>query len=148
MTGLATYDIVIRNALLLDGTGAAARTGDLAVARGTIARIEAAGTLDAASGRSVIEAEGLALAPGFIDAHTHDDRAVIDHPAMTFKISQGVHKMLELLEHEVGVAMALSGARTLNELNPSFVFRDAPIVAQPHQHSAFQLLQETPEFRG
>jgi N-acyl-D-aspartate/D-glutamate deacylase len=90
MTGLATYDIVIRNALLLDGTGAAARTGDLAVARGTIARIEAAGTLDAASGRSVIEAEGLALAPGFIDAHTHDDRAVIDHPAMTFKISQGV----------------------------------------------------------
>ena len=36
----------------------------------------------------------------------------------------GVHKMLELLEHEVGVAMALSGARSLNELNPSFVFRE------------------------
>jgi glycolate oxidase len=60
----------------------------------------------------------------------------------------GVHKMLELLEHEVGVAMALSGARSLAELNPSFVFRNAPIVAQPHQHSAFPLLQETPEYRG
>jgi glycolate oxidase len=60
----------------------------------------------------------------------------------------GVNKMLELLEHEVGVAMALSGARSLNELNPSFVFRNAPVVAQPHQHSAFPLLQDTPEFRG
>jgi hypothetical protein len=60
----------------------------------------------------------------------------------------GVHKMLELMEHEVGVAMALSGARSLHELNPSFVFRNAPIVAQPHQHSAFPLLQETPEYRG
>jgi len=60
----------------------------------------------------------------------------------------GVHKMLELLEHEIGVAMALSGARSLGELNPSYVFRDAPIAAQPHQHSAFPLLQETPEYRG
>ena len=32
----------------------------------------------------------MALAPGFIDAHTHDDRAVIEQPEMTFKISQGV----------------------------------------------------------
>jgi glycolate oxidase len=60
----------------------------------------------------------------------------------------GVHKMLELLEHEVGVAMALSGARSLAELNPSFIYRDAPVVAHPHQHSAFPLLQDTPEFRG
>jgi glycolate oxidase len=60
----------------------------------------------------------------------------------------GVHKMLELLEHEIGVAMALSGARSLSELNPSFIFRNAPVVAQSHQHSAFPLLQETPEFRG
>ena len=60
----------------------------------------------------------------------------------------GVHKMLELLEHETGVAMALAGARSLGELNPNFVFRNAPIVAQPHQHSAFPLLQTTPEYRG
>jgi len=60
----------------------------------------------------------------------------------------GVVKMLELLQHEIGVAMALSGARTLGELNPNFVFRNAPIVTQPHQHSAFPLLQETPEYRG
>ena len=39
---------------------------------------------------SEIDLTGLALAPGFIDAHSHDDRAVLDQPEMTFKISQGV----------------------------------------------------------
>jgi isopentenyl diphosphate isomerase/L-lactate dehydrogenase-like FMN-dependent dehydrogenase len=60
----------------------------------------------------------------------------------------GVHKMLELLEHEAGVAMALSGARSLGELHPGYVFRNAPQVTQPHAHSAFPLLQATPEYRG
>ena len=60
----------------------------------------------------------------------------------------GVHKMLELLEHELGVAMALAGARSLNELHPGFLSRNAPCVATPHAHSAFPLLQPTPEYRG
>ncbi len=60
----------------------------------------------------------------------------------------GVHKMLELMEHEFGVAMALAGARSLAELHPGFVFRDAPQVSLTHAHSAFPLLQTTPECRG
>ena len=60
----------------------------------------------------------------------------------------GVVKMLELLEHELGVAMALAGARSLNELNPAYVHRNAPIVTQPHAHSAFPLLFPTPEYSG
>ncbi len=60
----------------------------------------------------------------------------------------GVLKMLELLEHELGVAMALSGARSLAELNPSFLHRGAPSVTAPHVHSAFPLLFTTPEYRG
>ena len=60
----------------------------------------------------------------------------------------GVVKMLELVEHEMGVSMALAGARSLGELNPGFVFRNAPMVTMPHQHSAFPLLQTTPEYRG
>ena len=90
MPSPTVYDLVIRNALILDGTGAPGQPGDLAVEGGTIARIEGAGTISAERARTVIEAEGMALAPGFIDAHTHDDRAVIDQPEMTFKISQGV----------------------------------------------------------
>ena len=37
-----------------------------------------------------VDATGLVLAPGFIDAHTHDDRAVVDTPDLVAKISQGV----------------------------------------------------------
>ena len=90
MPSPTAYDLVIRNALILDGTGAQGRAGDLAIDGGTIARIEDAGTISAERARTAIEAEGMALAPGFIDAHTHDDRAVIDQPEMTFKVSQGV----------------------------------------------------------
>ena len=67
--------------------------------------------------------------------------------ALAADADAGVHKMLELLEHEFGVAMALAGARSLGELHPGYVFRDAPPVTQPHAHSGFPLLQETPEYR-
>lgn len=84
------YDIVIRNALLIDGSGAPVRPADVAIQGGTIARVEGAGTLGTSQGRVAFEAEGRALAPGFIDAHTHDDWVVIDRPDMLNKISQGV----------------------------------------------------------
>jgi len=60
----------------------------------------------------------------------------------------GVITMLTLLEHELGVALALSGARSLAELSPQFLHRDAPPVFQPHVHSAFPLLFPTPEHSG
>jgi glycolate oxidase len=60
----------------------------------------------------------------------------------------GVVTMLRILEHELGVAMALAGARSLAELNPSFVHHGAPAVAAPHVHSAFPLLFTTPEHRA
>jgi hypothetical protein len=42
----------------------------------------------------------------------------------------------------------LGGARSLGELHPGYVFRNAPVVAQPHAHSAFPLLQTTPEYQA
>ncbi len=57
----------------------------------------------------------------------------------------GVHRMLELLEEEVAIALALAGARSLGELNRSFLHFGAPLVTQPHVHSAFPLLFPTPE---
>ena len=80
-------DLVIRNARLIDGTGAPSRTGGLAV---TDDRISALGDVSSLSGALVIDAGGKALAPGFIDVHTHDDRALLSDPAMTCKVSQGV----------------------------------------------------------
>jgi N-acyl-D-amino-acid deacylase len=63
------HDIVFRGATLVDGTGAPARRGDLAVADG---RIVALGEVDGPS-RATIDADGLALMPGIIDGHTHYD---------------------------------------------------------------------------
>lgn len=81
-------DLIIRDATILDGTGAPRRRGDVGV---TGDRIAAVGDLGATSADREVLAKGRAIAPGFIDAHTHDDRAVLCGPAcMGCKISQGV----------------------------------------------------------
>jgi N-acyl-D-amino-acid deacylase len=80
------YDLIIRNARIIDGTGAPGREGAIAV-RGDL--IEAVGEISGAATRE-IDAGGLAVAPGFIDVHAHDDGAVIRDPRVDFKIMQGV----------------------------------------------------------
>jgi N-acyl-D-amino-acid deacylase len=81
-------DLIVRDATIFDGTGGPRTRGDVGV-NGD--RIVAVGDLSAASGTREVMAEGRALAPGFIDAHTHDDRAVLCGPeCMTCKMSQGV----------------------------------------------------------
>ena len=81
------YDVVFRNARIIDGTGRPSHLGDVAVAGDRIAAVGAAVPEDA---ERVLDIGGHAIAPGFIDAHTHDDRVVIDRPDMIEKISQGV----------------------------------------------------------
>jgi len=80
------YDLIIRNSSIVDGTGAPARTGDIAI---TGERIEAVGDISGTAKRE-IDARGLAVSPGFIDVHSHDDAAVIRDPRVDFKIMQGV----------------------------------------------------------
>ena len=89
MTGEAprSADLVIRNAAILDGTGAPAFAGDVAV---TAARIVASGDLGRTVAGREFDAAGRVLAPGFIDVHTHDDRYLIDEPGVPAKASQGV----------------------------------------------------------
>jgi cytosine/adenosine deaminase-related metal-dependent hydrolase len=66
-----TYDLIIRHASLIDGTGAPARPGDLAIRSGRIAAI---GQLPAGStAPTEIDAAGHVVAPGFIDVHTHSE---------------------------------------------------------------------------
>jgi N-acyl-D-amino-acid deacylase len=87
---MAIYDTVFRGALVHDGTGAPPRLADVAVSGERIADVLPPGTIPAGQAESEIRADGLVLAPGFIDAHTHDDRIVLDQPGMLPKISQGV----------------------------------------------------------
>lgn len=82
------WDLLIRGALVLDGTGAPGFVADLAVAGGRIAAL--APGLDPVQAREVVAAEGRILAPGFIDTHTHDDAAVLLDPARLCKVAQGV----------------------------------------------------------
>lgn len=81
------YDLLIRNALVIDGSGAPGYHADVAVAGERIARI---GPLADCAAHQTLDASGKVLAPGFIDVHTHDDSVVIRQPAMLPKISQGV----------------------------------------------------------
>ncbi|HJP23023.1 MAG: D-aminoacylase [Alphaproteobacteria bacterium] len=83
----ATCDILFRDATIVDGTGAPGRRGDVAV---TGDRISGVGDLAATTAGEEIAATGKVVAPGFIDVHTHDDRALITDPDMTPKLSQGV----------------------------------------------------------
>jgi N-acyl-D-amino-acid deacylase len=80
-------DLLIREALILDGSGAPAREGSIAVRDGLIVSADADNTWTADTS---VEANGLALSPGFIDTHTHDDTSVIETPQMLPKLTQGV----------------------------------------------------------
>ena len=81
------YDLVIRNATVIDGTRAPRYEADIGVMGGRIAAI---GRLDGARADLDIDASGKVAAPGFIDSHTHDDRLMLSSPDMSPKVSQGV----------------------------------------------------------
>jgi N-acyl-D-aspartate/D-glutamate deacylase len=81
------YDLIIRNALIIDGSNTPGYVADVAVLDG---RIQHIGDLSHASATQTIDAPDKVLAPGFIDVHTHDDTVVIRKPEMLPKISQGV----------------------------------------------------------
>ncbi len=81
--------ILIRNANLVDGTGAPARPADVLVRDGRIAEIAEAGTLANDAGET-IEAEGKLVTPGFVDVHTHYDGQVTWDPVLTPSSWHGV----------------------------------------------------------
>lgn len=82
-----TYDLLFRGVRIIDGTGAEARGGDLGVLG---ERIAAIGDLSTARGSREIKGDGMILAPGFIDVHTHDDALALDGNPMEPKLTQGV----------------------------------------------------------
>lgn len=85
-----TYDLVIKNAQICDGVGTPVYGGSLAVADGKIVE------LGKVSGRAKRElnADGLVLAPGFIDIHTHYDAQVSWDPLLTSSCWHGVTSVL------------------------------------------------------
>jgi N-acyl-D-amino-acid deacylase len=83
----ADHDLVIRNGNLFDGLGTNARELDIAISAGRIAEI---GPRLSAKGREEIDAKGLAVAPGFIDIHSHGDSNLNQDARDESVIRQGV----------------------------------------------------------
>lgn len=81
------YDTLIRDVRIVDGSGASEYTASVGLENGRIAAI---GSLEGGQAHHHIDGRGLALAPGFIDVHTHDDTNVIRMPEMFPKLSQGI----------------------------------------------------------
>jgi N-acyl-D-amino-acid deacylase len=81
------YDLVVKDGLVFDGLGRPGRTADLGLIDG---RIESIGSIPASRGRDVIEAKGLAVAPGFIDVHQHTDVELLVNPKAESAVRQGV----------------------------------------------------------
>src|ERR1700716_2464400 len=79
---------VLRGALLVDGTGAPPRSADVVIDRDQIAAVEAPGTVSGDG--DVVDLDGLVLAPGFIDCHTHYDAQVLWDPDLTPSCWHGV----------------------------------------------------------
>jgi N-acyl-D-aspartate/D-glutamate deacylase len=70
-------DLLLRRASLIDGTGGPARAADVAVAGDRITAVAVPGELVPDEGTQVVDLDGLTLAPGFIDIHTHYDAQIL-----------------------------------------------------------------------
>jgi N-acyl-D-amino-acid deacylase len=78
-------DLLIKNAKIIDGSGSEAFVGDVGIGGDKILL-----AFNDASAKKTIDAEGLYISPGFIDAHSHGDQVLGQYPAMLGKINQGI----------------------------------------------------------
>ncbi|HEX9726147.1 MAG TPA: D-aminoacylase [Vicinamibacteria bacterium] len=95
---MSTYEIVLRNGMLVDGSGEAPRPADVAVDGTSIAAVD-----DGLRGHREIDCSDLVIAPGFIDTHSHSDLRVFTEPLLPMKIRQGI--TLEVLGQD-GISVA------------------------------------------
>jgi N-acyl-D-aspartate/D-glutamate deacylase len=80
-------DIVVRNGQIIDGTGTPGFRADLGIKDGKIVEI---GNMEGRKSKRMIDAEGMVVAPGFIDMHTHAERKILEIPSVENYIRQGV----------------------------------------------------------
>src|SRR6185436_6554410 len=82
-----SYDLLIRNGKIIDGTGNSWFYADIAIKDGKIVRI---GKLNSATAVKIVDAKGLIVAPGFVDVHGHIEGGIITRPSADNYIYDGV----------------------------------------------------------
>ena len=97
---MTAHDLVIRNAAIVDGTGAPMRHGDVAMTDGVITEVA-----KSISGRGAqeIDADGLTVTPGFVDIHTHFDGQATWDPILT---PSSIHGVTSIVMGNCGVGFA------------------------------------------
>ncbi|MBH1935533.1 D-aminoacylase [Streptomyces sp. AV19] len=116
-------DTVIRNTRVMDGTGSPSYTADIAITSGRIAEIHRPGNGPRPTGRTVVDAHGLATSPGFIDMHAHSDLALLQDPSHEAKAAQGV--TLEVIGQD-GLSYAPVDDRVLPSLRTQIAGWNGP----------------------
>ena len=89
------FDLIIRNGLIIDGTGRKAYTNDIGINGEFITTI---GNLNNTQAKNEINAEGLSIAPGFIDAHAHSDGILLYDPQHANGIRQGITTEISIIK--------------------------------------------------
>ncbi|WP_372514386.1 N-acyl-D-amino-acid deacylase family protein [Streptomyces fragilis] len=119
-------DLVVQDAEVVDGTGGPSYRADVAVKDGRIVQIvreAAAAGCQRPVGTRMLDAEGLALAPGFVDMHSHSDLALLTDPDHSAKLAQGV--TLEVVGQD-GLSYAPVDDRTLAEVRQAVAGWNGP----------------------
>jgi N-acyl-D-amino-acid deacylase len=122
---MSAFDLLLRGAMLFDGSGATRRVADVGVRAG---RIAAVGALNPVDADETLDLRGLALAPGFVDVHTHDDRLLLTDPSMAPKLSQGV---TSVVTGNCGISLAPLGRH--EAVPPLNLVADG----EPHRYETF-----------
>lgn len=127
------FDMVIKNGRVVDGSGEAGYTADIAVAGGKLQLLRPGAP---AEGRNVIDARGLVVAPGFIDDHSHSDLLVLCDPSGHNMLEQGITTEITGM---CGLGMAPASPWLSKYIGAEALYRGdrAELLSSLTEHKAF-----------
>lgn len=129
-------DLLLKNGVVIDGSGNPQYRADVAISRG---KISAVGPDLQVEASTIVDVGGFTISPGFIDVHTHDDRLVLADPSMQPKVSQGA---TTVVTGNCGISLAPLG-RT-NPVPPLNLVADDSEQRYGSFKEYFEALEKTP----